>query len=259
MITAPKRPIPTDAARGIAPGRALLVLGLLLVLAPAMAQRGVATVGVQLKPVIPLKFFDPLTTTEMPHVKGSLELTGGFSFGMNVRVGITNSVSLETGISQIVRRYRFGLQNDTAGVDEEGLVRYVGYEIPVMGLVYIRLGERTWMNAALGFSFDMYPSDVQRDVPSGRVYIFRRNWVQTGIIGNMGVEYRTDKIGTFYLGATYHRPFNDMAVADVTYYGPWFYPYVQRTSLDGSYLTVDLRYYFHEDPNKERLRMPQPR
>ncbi len=217
------------------------------------AQPGTATVGLQIKPVIPLDFFDPVTAVQMPHVEGALTLTGGLAFGMNVRVGITNSVSLETGISQITRRYRFDLMNDTAGVSESARVRYVGYEVPVMGLVYIRLGEYTWMNAALGFSLDLYPSDVQRDVEHGRVYIYRRHWAQTGVVGNMGVEYRTEKIGTFYLGATFHRPFNDMAVADMTYYGPSFYPYTTRTSLDGSYLTVDIRYYFHENPNKVRL------
>lgn len=228
----------------------------------AHAQPGVARFGIQVKPVVPLAYFDPLTTATRPHVTGTLELTGGFAFGMNVRVGITNTVSLETGIGQIGRRYSFSLQNDTAGTAETERVRYVGYEIPVMALVYIRLGERTWMNSALGFSLDMYPSDVQRDVEHGRAYIYRRHWAQTGVVGNMGVDYRTEKHGTFYIGATYHRPFNDMALADMTWYdfGQGVYPYdLPRTPLNGSYLTVDLRYYFHEDPNKVRLRPQRTR
>ncbi|MCW5898924.1 MAG: hypothetical protein KIT10_06605 [Flavobacteriales bacterium] len=216
------------------------------------AQLGVTTVGLQLKPVIPFQFFDPLTTVEAPSLRGSIELTGGLAYGMSIRVGLTNTVSLETGIAQITRRYQFSVANDTTGYLGSDRVRYVGYEVPVMGLVYIRLGERSWMNAALGFAMDMYPSDAQRDVEEGRIYIFRRNWAQTGIIGNMGVEYRTEKSGTFYLGATYHRPFNDMALADFTWYGTNFFPYNMRTVLDGSYLTADLRYYFHEDPDHMR-------
>jgi hypothetical protein len=218
-------------------------------------QVGVTTFGIQAKPVIPFRFFDPLTTAERPNVRGEIELDGGFAFGMSVRVGITNAVSLETGIGQIQRRYDFRLMNDTSGYVDGDQVRYVGYEIPITGLVYIRLGEHTWMNAALGFSLDMYPSDVQRDVEQGRIYIFRQNWAQFGVIGNMGVEYRTPKSGTFYLGATFHRPFNDMATADLTYYQPHsFFPYTMRTVLDGSYLTADLRYYFHEDPDKRHRR-----
>ncbi len=233
----------------------LLTTGLLGMATDARTQAGVATFGIQAKPVIPFRFFDPLVTVERPALKGEIELDGGFAFGMSVRVGITNTVSLETGLGQIQRRYRFSLANDTSGYNDGDKVRYVGYEVPITGLVYIRLGEYTWMNAALGFSIDMYPSDVQRDIEQGRIYMFRQNWAQFGVIGNMGVEYRTPKSGTFYLGATFHRPFNDMATADLTYYTAGsFFPYRMRTVLDGSYLTADLRYYFHEDPNKRHSR-----
>lgn len=230
---------------------------LLLIPAAALAQRGVATVGLQVKPVVPLNYFDPVITAEQPHLRGTLELTGGLAFGMNVRVGITNTLSLETGIGQITRRYQFTMHNDTAGVPESDRVRYVGYEVPIMILAYVRLGERSWMNAALGPSMDFYPSDVQRDVEHGRVYMFRRHWTQMGVVGNMGVEYRTEKHGTFYLGATYHRPFTDMAMAKMTWYDRHrglFPTDLPLTPLNGSYLTVDIRYYFHEDPNKVRLR-----
>ena len=228
----------------------------------ARAQMGVTTLGLQVKPVIALDLFDPVSTATTEHVSTSVELKGGFAFGMSVRVGLTNSVSFETGLGQIQRNYDFRIANDTSLYDETGLVRYTGYEIPMTGLVYIRLGERTWMNTALGASLDFYPSDVEAVIDQGDVYIFRRNWAQAGVLGNVGVEYRTRKSGTFYLGATYHRPFNDMALADLTwkYFGP---PAARtatvRTTLSGSYLTVDLRYYFHEDPDKAKLRKQRSR
>ncbi len=222
----------------------------------ACAQAGKTIFGVQVKPVVPLDLFDPVTTVQREALTGRIELKGGFSFGMNVRVGLSNAISLETGISQIRRAYDFQLFNDTNGYAGADRVRFVGYEVPLMGLVYIRLGERTWMNTALGLSIDLYPSDVQRDVEEGRIYIYRYNWVRTGILGNMGVEYRTDQHGTFYLGGSYHRPFNDMAVAEFTYYDrpSGFFPYNMRGVLDGSYLTLDVRYYFHEDIEKKDLR-----
>lgn len=226
---------------------ALLLLG-------AQAQKGVTTFGIQVKPVVPFSFFNTETTAERPFLRGSVELTGGYAFGMSVRVGLTNTISLETGIGQIQRNYAFSVLNDTSGYSGSDRVRYTGYEIPLTALAFIRLGERMWMNAAMGFSLDMYPSDVQRDLEQGRIYIFRRNWAQFGVLGNMGVEYRTESSGSFYLGATFHRPFNDMALADLTYYGPSFFPYDMQTVLDGSYLTVDLRYYFHEPPEQRRPR-----
>lgn len=218
------------------------------------AQQRVTTFGIQAKPVVPLELFDPLTTVQAPPLSGSVELDGGFAFGMMVRHGLTKTVSFETGINQITRRYDFRIANDTAGYDDKGQVRYVGYEIPVLALVYIRLGERTWLNNALGVSMDMYPSDAQSDIEEGRIYIFRNSWIQSGIVANIGVEHRTQRSGYFYLGATYHRPFNDMATVDLTWYDTRYNPAVMRTVLDGSYLTLDLRYYFHEDPERKGKR-----
>jgi hypothetical protein len=216
----------------------------------AFSQAGVTTFGLQVKPVFPLAYFDPITTIEQEHLTGTVELDGGYAFGMSVRVGLTNTISLETGLGQIQRRYSFTMVNDTSGYTDGSNFRYVGYEIPITGLVYIRLGENAYMNAELGFSLDFYPSDVQRDIQQGRIYVFRNGWVQAGVLGNMGVEYRTYKSGIFYLGATFHRPFGDLAYADMTYYGPNYFPYTMRGVLNGSYLTMDIRYYFHEDPER---------
>jgi hypothetical protein len=74
------------------------------------------------------------------------------------------------------------------------------------------------------------------------------------VVGNVGVEYRSERSGYFYLGATYHRPFNEMATADLTWYDAIFFPTTLRTALDGSYLTLDVRYFFHEAPDKTRTR-----
>lgn len=218
------------------------------------AQQGVTTFGVQAKPVFPLSYFDPSISLEREHLRGTVTLDGGFAFGMNVRVGLTRMLSLETGLGQIQRRYSFSIANDTSGYAEGSEVRYVGYELPLVLLVYLRLGERSYMNTALGFSADFYPSDAQRDVQEGRIYVYRNRWVQAGVLGNIGVEYRTEKSGILYLGTTFHRPFNAMATADLTYYDipRSFFPHVMRGALSGAYLTMDFRYYFHEDP--ERIR-----
>lgn len=231
-----------------------LLLPLLLTGLHSAAQKGVTTLGLQVKPVIPLEFFDPLTTMQREHLTGEVELTGGLAFGMSMRVGISDLFSLETGLGQITRRFDFRIMNDTSGYTDGSQVRLVGYELPLAGLVYIRLGQYLWMNTALGGSFDFYASDVQRDVLQGRVYLFRRNWAQMAVIGNLGVEYRTPKSGIIYLGATFHRTFAPVALAELTYYGPNYFPYRMQAELQGTYLTVDLRYYFHEDPDRVKAR-----
>jgi hypothetical protein len=220
------------------------------------AQVGVTTFGLQVKPVIPFSFFEPVTNLQLEHLSSTLELNGGMALGMLVRTGISKSISLEVGLDQITRRYRFTLQNDTNGYQGEGDLRFVGYEMPVVCLVYIRLGEKTWMNNALGFSMDFYPGDAKKELDYGQAYYFRRNWAQAGVVGNIGVEYRTERSGYFYLGATFHRPFGEMAQANVTWLDKYrsYQPYKMTTLLSGSYLTVDLRYFFHEDPDKARVR-----
>lgn len=214
----------------------------------------VTTFGLQVKPVVPVSFFEPRNALDRAPIHGTVELTGGLAFGMVVRTGLSKTISLETGINQIVRRYDFSVRNDTNGYSNSGKLRYVGYEVPILGMVYIRLGERTWMNNAIGFSVDMYPSDVESKLDFSRAYFFRKNWAQIGVVGNIGVEYRTDKSGIFYFGATYHRPFGDMARADLSWYDSRLVPTTLTTFLNGSYLTADIRYFFHEDPDKARLR-----
>ena len=238
-----------------------LLLPALLVGGEAVAQAGVATLGLQVKPVVVTNYFEPSVDAEREHLRYVMDLKGGFAFGMSVRVGITNTISLETGLGSIRRNYAFTLANDTSLYQETGTVRYAGYELPITGLVHMRLGERTWMNTALGASLDFYPSDVEAVVKEGSVYIFRRNWAQVGIVGNIGVEYRTEKSGYFYLGATFHRPFGDMAQADATWLDRYasYRPYRMTTGLSGSYLTLDLRYFFHEDPDKARMRKARGR
>ncbi|HRP00748.1 MAG TPA: hypothetical protein PLN54_15060, partial [Flavobacteriales bacterium] len=80
-----------------------LLLTLLLTGVHSAAQKGVTTLGLQVKPVLPLEFFDPLTTMQREHLTGEVELTGGLAFGMSMRVGISDLFSLETGLGQITR------------------------------------------------------------------------------------------------------------------------------------------------------------
>ena len=227
----------------------------------ARAQVGVTTFGIQVKPVIPFSFFDPVTSLDQEHLHSTIELTGGLAFGMLVRTGITKTISLEVGIDQITRRYDIGIVNDTNGYSDQTSLRFIGYEVPITCLVYIRLGERAWMNTALGVSLDFYPGDAEKELDYAQVYFFRKNWAQVGVLGNIGVEYRTEKSGYFYLGGTFHRPFGDMAQADVTWLDRYqgYRPYKMTGLLSGSYLTVDIRYYFHEDPDKAKLRKSRQR
>lgn len=226
----------------------------------AVAQVNVTTFGIQYKPIIPSRMFDtgPEVVTNEQFVLTKTPLLG-YNFGMVIRQGFTDRFSLEMGINYTRRNFSLEFNDDIDRVNEELIYVFTAYEIPIQGLLYVRLGEQLWMNAAGGFSFDMYPSDLyslKSQDANGLIYDFeqrtlRNSWVQISLIANYGFEWRTKSDGYFYLGASYHRPFSEMAVTEATYYRDNF-PYRQKVGLNGSYLTLDLRYFFHEDPQRKK-------
>lgn len=219
----------------------------------AFAQKGVLTLGVQFKPIIPASFFvDEASVTE-GDITATLAPKSGYSFGMVVRRGFSDLFAMELGINYIQRKYDSSYLRGDPGYAENGDITFVGYELPLMAMVFVRLGQKTYMNVSAGPSLDFFPSDVETVSQELHLYFYRKNWVQGSIIANLGFEFRTEKKGYFYAGATYHRPFTSMVVAEFTHYENNF-PTSVRTELSGNYLTVDLRYYFYTDPDKKKQR-----
>jgi len=237
----------------------LLAILVLLVFQTAFGQKNVTTFGIQLKPLISSKFFDTgqqdlFGDTYNLNIKPKL----GFNFGMLMRKGFTDNISIEAGINMVRRNYQLTATDQQYDLVSEMKFSFVGYEIPVQGLLYVQLGKQLFMNAAGGFSFDFYPSsafsvvaDKQDTLNYDLEQLSRRNtWGQVTVITNLGVEYRTKEKGYFYLGASLHRSFNDIAETTATYT-------VNRHSenmkfmLNGNYLTFDIRYFFFEEPERK--------
>jgi hypothetical protein len=228
------------------------------------AQERVTTFGVQFKPLLP----STLLGTGLVEGQGvenlySVQQRVGYSFGGVVRKGFTKWLSLETGISYVRRNYEARLASANSNFADSTKFRIIGYEIPVSALVFVRLSENVYMDGAFGLALDMYPSDVQSDGRNGSFYqrSYRNSWSKSsevmpwlnlGLMANVGFEYRTENRGYFYLGASYHLPFRP------TYNSFFIY---DRNSvseeamvqLSGNYLTLDLKYFFHEEPEKRKI------
>ncbi len=225
----------------------------------AFSQKNVTTFGIQLKPLISNKFFDSgqqLIPGESFNLIVQPRL--GFNFGMLMRKGYTDNLSLEAGINMVRRNYQLEATDLTHDLRSKMKYSFVGYEIPVQGLLYVRLGKQLFMNAAGGLSFDFYPSSAYSVVSNKKDTInydleqlSRRNtWGQISVITNLGFEYRTKEKGYFYLGASLHRSFKDIAQTSATY----TYNRVSEKlvfDLNGNYLTFDLRYFFYEEPERK--------
>lgn len=215
------------------------------------AQQRITTIGLQFKPIFPNSFLSTGTqTTFRDNATFDLTLRSGFSAGMIVRHGFSDLLAFESGINYVKRTYH--LKISEGNFSGESRFRIVGYEIPLSLLVYIRLGEKIFMNASMGPSFDMFASDVQSNDYYFSQRSYRKSLFQPAVTANLGWEYRTLQSGYFYIGASYHRPFSYIYLTKITYHGN---VNTIDEPLAGNYLTLDLRYFFYEDPKKK----PRPR
>ena len=231
--------------------RRLILLGFLIACLcdRAEAQERSITVGFQFKPIFTSSF---INRDLKPYSSGTTELSfrqpSGHTFDMLIRRGYTKTVSFETGINTTKRNYLMTII-DSAFSGTSGFST-IGYEVPFSLLTFIRLGEHLYMNASMGASLDMYPSDVQSSGDYFKHISYRIKLFSPGLLANLGCEYRTAKSGYFYLGASYHRPLQKIFETHVTYRA--------KTTIDaylsGSYLTADLRYFFNAEPMKKKER-----
>lgn len=180
----------------------------------------------------------------------SLALTKGSSFGLIIRKGLTKSLSFETGINSVTRRFQLDFEDLDSTVNQSLNFKFIAYEIPVQGLIYIRLGEQSFINTALGVSLNTYPGgpvmSIGENFSQGTVPDTK---FQFAIVGNVGYEYRTKKSGYFYLGASFYNPFNNIGHT-TGFYRPPTGDETISLDVNGNYLTLDLRYFFHEKPEK---------
>lgn len=241
--------------------KTIFILISLLITATAIAQERVLSFGLQFKPIVPSSFFrsgsDNIVQGDFSYM---LKPKFGYSAGMVIRKGFDKTFSFETGINFIRRNYALGIEYQPTPDSSNTIAddfSIIGYEIPLLGLVNIRLGEQIYMNSALGLSLDLFPSAVKS---KGDYYFHqssRNSWVQTALLANVGFELRTKKSGIFYIGASFHRPFTYTYKTEIRYYADPL-KIVQldemTTTLSGNYLTFDFRYFFHENPEKNKVK-----
>ncbi|MFM8433592.1 MAG: hypothetical protein ACKOA1_12410 [Bacteroidota bacterium] len=216
----------------------------------SIAQARVTTVGLCYKPIFPVDF---LRTGPVSIKKENVQLTTGlnkgFSGGMVIRRGFSDLLAGEAGIQYIRRDYDFSIIDSNVRIDRS--FRTIGYEIPVSAMVFVQLAEKLFMNASLGTGIDAFASSVRTSESTFEQIAKKRYVVQPIISANLGWEYRTTGSGTIYLGATFHRPINSIYNNGVNYRNNGK-DVVLVQELSGSYITADLRYYFHEDPDVKR-------
>jgi len=208
--------------------------------------------GIFVSPVIPNNFIGDVNTN-MQDTANALFATythqWGINFGAIVRIGLTKTVSIETGISQVRRNYLVSVNLPDSGFSGTQKLAFVNYDIPINALFYVQLSEKWFMNAAIGFSINQYPSDSRDEIffnQKSKATVEARRTVRTSFAANagLGFEYRTEESGTFYVGGGAKVPMKD----------PFYGVVIKSTVSSGNnqvafspistgYFTVDFRYF----------------
>ncbi len=219
-----------------------------LYLIPLQAQENIFTAGFQYRPIFPSPFFsNDISTVSQNNIDFTVSQKRGYSAGMLLRRGFTKQLSLEAGISYTKRNFDLSIIDTTFTGKSDFTI--VGYEIPVQGMIFLRIGDKIYTSTSLGLSMDMYASNVATHDSYFRHFSVRNTVFQFAALANLGVEYRTEKSGYFYLGSSYHLPFSYFFTTSVMYLPTQD---IARLKLSGAYITLDLRYYFHEEPLKHK-------
>lgn len=235
----------------------ILIFLALFTAVSGFAQKRVLTVGIQFRPIIPITF---INSDKQDHVGDGFEYSVrpkfGYSAGVNIRYGLTDRVSIETGLGFVQRNYGLNMRTDVHEVDTSFGI--IGYELPIMALVFIPLSKRFYMNASAGIQLSAYPSNVRTGDTAFVSFSSRTSMINGGGIANLGWEYRTEKSGYIYLGATYHLPFKYIYNTAVRLDHQLDESF-ELGKLNGSYLTLDVRYLFPEFPLPERRKRAKKR
>jgi hypothetical protein len=211
--------------------------------------------GLQVRPVFPTDYIGkPNLDLKNKEFSTTISQKTGYSFGATVRSGLTKLIALETGMNFTERKYDLTMSVADSGVYAENNLSFIAYDIPLNALFYVPLSKKFYMNASLGAALVFKPSSIGiLTLPGGK-----NTFTHEGVISskgaidfnaNVGFEYRTEKSGFFYLGGSARVPFQPLfhLVAQYKYDG---YKNTVIGTIDGTFLAIDVKYFFPNIQNR---------
>ncbi len=212
--------------------------------------------GLQFKPIITAAYFDSGDeSAQWEDYNFELSPRFGQSLGMIVRYYLSSTFSSETGLNLVNRKYQLRIENSNIVLTDMSNFNLRSYEFPIQILSYVKISDKYYLNAAFGNSLNIFASDVisfGEENPFFFQSTSRRKRIQSALIANLGMEYRTIEKGIFYLGFSLHRPWKNTARSypefdDGTNSFNSQAPSgnnVKFMNISGNYLTLDFRYFF---------------
>lgn len=220
-----------------------------------IAQKQVTTFGIQFKPIISTEVANTgPQSDQVGDITFGLRQKMGYSFGMVIRKGISDQISVESGINFSRRNYELTIQEDSTNFEGVSDFRYAIYEIPIKAMVFVQTGEKTYLNAAAGTMLNFLPSNWNSFDNYFRHFSQRKSWFIPALLVNLGFEYRTYDQGYYYFGFSLQQPFSYLTTAGVEFRENNLGKERTFFEVSGNILTIDLRYFFHEPPENKRKR-----
>jgi hypothetical protein len=222
--------------------------------------------GLNYRSIIPSTFTGSKTLSlTKDDYKVSLTQTLGHSFGVVVRSGITKLIAFETGIMYTARNFNVDMTFiDTTDVgfgntlwNDRVNLRFINYEIPLSLLVYIKLTNEIYMNASLGVAIRFAPTGIGKTTTAidlnyienyGASIVGKRAGINFN--ANYGFEYRTKTSGFIYFGGSVCVPLGTFMNIQSNHYrsneagGKTYLVKSIAGAADGSYIGIDLKYFF---------------
>jgi hypothetical protein len=217
--------------------------------------------GVQVRSIIPTNFVgNPITTLQKDGLQASLQQTIGYSFGGIVRVGLTELIALETGINFSQRYFKVQGSIADSGIYVTNQLGFIQYDLPLNGLIYIKLTKRFFANASLGVTAGFKPTSIatQNNIDGSKFFYhtgFVNKKASLDLNGNLGFEFRSKKTGFYYLGTTVRLPLAPLFTYISTYRNQG-YKVTQYGDVSGAFLGIDLRYFFRNVKGQKEDKRP---
>ncbi len=213
-----------------------------------------AEFGIHLRPIFESAAFGTAPiNVEGDELSFVINQTSGFSYGAIIRYEIIKNINFEGGLSVTTRNIRLDISDSEFDYNLQTNFKFLTYEFPINLMTKVRFTDQWKLAAAFGATMDFLPSDVESfgEDNSYDHRTFYRSWIQAALTAHTGVEWESKESGAFYLGVSYHRPFQDLAITRVET-NKWN-PQLNRNesnelvgSINGTYLTVDFRYFFND-------------
>ena len=234
----------------------LLILVLVISFFDLKGQNNRTTFGLQYKPIIPAEYFNSSHVNESSgDYDFNLSPKYSNSFGMVLRHKINNTFSIESGLNYTQRNYKLTISNNTIEIEDFTNFGIRSYELPIQFLTYVRASEFWYLNVAFGISHNVLASDILSSGEKKDAYIqntYRKSGGYRALLANIGMEYRTQEKGHYYIGASLHLPWTEISriypeyddenntFNDENFEDKFF------LEMPGNFITIDFRYFFVE-------------